>query len=133
MTTTTNHHSTQGFSLVEAIVAILILGVALAAIVPGFIFQAETTRNNELRTGGVAAAQQELDRLRRLDFATWEDSGTSNTVDSGLREYQVTIVYCEDGLDLCQTSVRHVRADVSYNGEEIHSVETVFTTLDDVQ
>lgn len=130
---TTAHHKEQGFSLIEAIVAILILGVALSAIIPAFIFQAETTRGNELRTGAVAAAQQELDRLRRLDFAAWEDSGETNTIDSGIREYQVTITYCEDGLDLCQASVQHVRADVTYNGEEIHSVETVFTSLDDVQ
>lgn len=126
-----HHRNEQGFSLIEAIVAILILGVALSAIVPSFIFQAETTRQNELRTGAVAAAQQTLDSLRQQDFADWPAKGSDLTVATGLRDYTVTINWCETGVDtFCGDGSRQARATVSFQGEELYSVETVYTTFE---
>lgn len=125
------HRNEQGFSLIEAIVAILILGVALSAIIPSFIFQAETTRQNELRTGAVAAAQQTLDALRQQDFSDWPNSGDEVLVATGLRDYTVTITYCEGDVNtFCGDGSRQARAVVSYQGEEFYSVETVYTTFE---
>jgi prepilin-type N-terminal cleavage/methylation domain-containing protein len=56
----------QGFSLVEAMVAILLITVGALALASTFVGAAEQTRRASMRTKALEAASQELDRLRSI-------------------------------------------------------------------
>jgi type II secretory pathway pseudopilin PulG len=120
----------QGLSIVEALVAVAVLAVALAAIVPVFTSFARINTDNELRTGAVAAAQQVMDRLRQQPFGEWPASGSVEVVETGLRTYQVEVTYCTEDLAYCQSGSRHVRLGVGFNDRRVYAVETVYSRFD---
>lgn len=118
-----------GFSLVEAVVALTFMAVVVSAMVPAFANNVRINTVNEIRTGAVAVAQQEVDNLRAL--STWPTSGQSRTITTGLGNYTSTLwhqPYCNGGV--CFAGARHVTVEVSLNGRAYYRVETVFTTLD---
>lgn len=120
----------RGVSLVEALVAIAILGIALAAAVPGFLLQAETNTRSEVRTGAVAAAQVVLEQYRLADPSTLPSSGTqaADPVRLGPRTYEISAEFCSVA-ELCDSESRHIVVEVRHESEIIYTVETVFTRL----
>lgn len=119
-----------GFSLIEALVAVSIFGVALAAIVPSFIFNAQANRESLYRSEAVIAAQQYVDGLRQKSFSTWPGSGTTETRTINGKSYQTVLKYCVGTLTLCSDRARHLKVEVSKNGEIYYQVETVYTVFE---
>lgn len=120
---------TAGFSLVEALVAVSIFGVALAAIVPSFVFFSRSNLSSQRRTEAAAIAQQVVDGLRQKDFATWDPSGESYTLSAGGGDYKAELTYCTGTLTLCNSGARHLRVEVKQHGKTYYEVETVFTAF----
>jgi len=120
----------RGSSLVEVLVALLLLGLALGGIVPGFLNFTDANTRNERRTGAVQAARVTLEADRAIDPATMPDSGSSSpdTVIVGGRRYEVTTTYCPVAA-LCDVNSRHLLVEVTEDGETLFSAETVFTKL----
>ena len=118
-----------GFSLVEAIVALVFLAVVLTALVPAFASNMRVNTVNEIRTGAVAVAQQEVDNLRAID--TWPASPIVRNVTTGIGTYESRLTYqpyC-DGVT-CFAGARDVTVEVRHNGRLYYRVQTVFTSLD---
>jgi len=76
----------KGFSLIEAMIAMVILSVGLMAVGLMQIGAMKANTNALGRTDGVAVAQSELDRLRSLplDDADLQDGGGTNDGIDGL-------------------------------------------------
>jgi prepilin-type N-terminal cleavage/methylation domain-containing protein len=119
-----------GFTLLESLVAVAILGIVLSAILPTFLTYLDANTMSEERTGALAAAQETMEQLRQLDPATLPNSGSSplQVVSVGQRDFEVMTHFCTAN-QFCGDDRRHLLVEVSYGGRTVYSVESVFTTL----
>lgn len=129
-----------GFSLIEALVAVAILGVALAAIVPGFVDNLRLNTSSEVRSGAVRAAQQVLEDARSSACFVQRDcdptqaylprSGSSAPLPVwvGGREYRVVTRYCAEAA-YCSDTTRHLRVEVNFDGRTVYAADTVYSQL----
>lgn len=131
----------RGFSLVEALVAVAVLGVALALLAPSLGFFARVNGQQEERSGAVRVAEQTFEALRAAPFGArvgsggpWPDapgSEVTRTVDTGLGSFSIVYSYCQGG-DGCLTTdtARHLRARVRAGGRVVYELETVIAEFD---
>lgn len=120
----------NGFSLIEALVAVSILSIALAAIAPIFISYAQVNRESQYKTQALALAQQIVDGLRQREFSEWPTSGRTEAVSSDGTEYQTRVSYCTGSLTYCSDGARHLKVEVSKNDKIYYQVETVYTAFE---
>lgn len=122
--------SERGFTLLEALIALAILGIALAGLVPTFQAFLDANSVSEQRSNAVAAAQQVMETLRRVDPSTLPSSGTSDVqaVTVGQHEYEVVTKFCVES-SYCSSAARDIVLEVSFAGKTIYTVESVFTRL----
>lgn len=130
--------SEQGLTLVEALVALVILLIALATVVPFFLNNQVSTIRNEIRLGAVSVSQRIMDELRRTDAASLPSSGSVTTLPSGGtttslnyagKTYSATITYCQT-TTLCDANSRQILVQVFHGGQNVYQVETVYTRLE---
>lgn len=119
-----------GFTLLECLVAMALLGIALAGLLPSFQSFMDANSFSEERSNAVAAAQSVMEALRQVDPSTLPNSGTSAVlaVAVGNHEYEVVTTYCGD-VSFCSSAARHILLEVSFAGKTIYTVESVFTRL----
>ena len=119
-----------GFTLTESLIALAIMGIALAAILPTFLTYADTNDLSEERSGAVAAAQEIMEGLRQADPVSLPSTGSSapQLVAVGQREYEVVASFCTD-IQYCGLDSRHILIEVSHGGRTIYTVESVYTQL----
>ena len=85
MVGTTGRHTASsrarsgGFSFVELLVTILIAGIAFAALVPMFVGAQQKNAADLFRQAGLNAAQDRIERVRSLDFASITQSNLVST------------------------------------------------------
>lgn len=118
----------RGFGLIEAVIALVLLGVMLTSMIPAMTHYMQINSRAEIRTGAVAVAQQELDALRAVQ--TWPTSGSQTSVTIGNAVYIATLTheqFCDVGG--CYAGARLVRMEVTHDGRSLYGVETVFTEL----
>ena len=120
----------RGFTLIESLVAIFILGVVLTGLLPAFLTYLDSNSTSEANSDAVAAAQLVLERLRLEDPAGLPMKGKSSpaVIDVGGNVFEVVNHYC-DVADFCGTDMRHVRVEVYFGGDPVFEVESVFTRL----
>ena len=68
-----------GFSFVELLVTIIIAGIAFAALVPMFVGAQQKNAADLFRQAGLNAAQDRIERVRSLDFASITQSNLVST------------------------------------------------------
>jgi type II secretory pathway pseudopilin PulG len=139
MMTKFNQKRSEGFTLVEAVVGLVMFAAAAAGLVPLIMISRTFALQSDSRIGGIAVAQQVMDSLRQVDVACIPSSGTevtklpskncpttppttpTSTGDSVAsmpykgKIYSATITYCENS-DYCDTSKRHIRVKVYQDG-----------------
>ena len=122
--------NSRGFTLLEALVAMAILGIALAGLVPSFQSFMDANSLSEQRSNAVAAAQEVMEGLRQLDPSGLPSTGTSSVqaVTIGNHEYEVVANYCVE-TSYCSSAARHIVLEVSFAGKTVYTVESVFTRL----
>jgi prepilin-type N-terminal cleavage/methylation domain-containing protein len=121
--------SERGFSLIEGLIALAILGIVLTALASAFITCLDANTRLEQRTAAVAVAQRTIETLRRQEPATLPEDGTTVAVVAlDGRDYEVLTHFCRDA-DFCSDDTRHLEVEVSFGGRTIYAVETVFTAL----
>jgi type II secretory pathway pseudopilin PulG len=122
----------QGLSIVEALIAIAIVGIALAALAPVFTSFSTTNRESERRGAAVAVSQQILDAMRQQRFSQWPINGEVRTIQTSLGEFEVEYQYCTGEPPDCFSSpnTRQVRLIIRHNERIVYEVETVYTRFD---
>ena len=122
--------SQSGLTLLETVIAMLLLAVGMLAIIPGIVHLSDVSSSNELRSAAVQAVQQINERERRTDPAMMPNSGSSaaETVQVGDYAFQVVRHFCQDAA-FCMGDARHITTEVSFDGQVIYSTQTVFTPL----
>ena len=120
----------QGFTVLEALLAIFLLGVVLTGILPAMLAFLDANTTSEESSDAVAAGQLVLERLRLEDPASLPSSGSSSpeSVDVGGHTYEVVKHYCTVP-SYCGTDSRHIRVEVIYGGDTVFEVESVYTRL----
>jgi len=120
----------EGFTLIEALCATAILGIALVGILPTFTTYVDSNTMSEERSGAMAVGQQVLEQVRLDDPADLPESGSSDMtlVAVGQREYEVVTHYCVES-GYCDDDSRHIVVEISFGGYEVYSLESVFTSL----
>jgi type II secretory pathway pseudopilin PulG len=149
MTTKMKHKLTQGFTLVEAIVGMVMFAAAAAGLVPLIMVSRAFTLQSDSRIGAIAVSQQIMDTLRQADIANLPSSGTVTLLPSGDsiaslpykgKIYSATITYCEAS-NYCDASTRHLKVKVYQDGntavtptrtsdaKPIYQLETIYARL----
>lgn len=110
-----------GFSLIEVMLAILILGIALAGLTRGITAALASSKDSELQTVAALFAQGKIEELRA-------EGGIENGEDEGdcgagleLYAWKTTITPADiDGLHDVEVVVKNARS-----GQEIYSLRTL--------
>ncbi len=119
----------RGLSLVELLVALAVLGLVLAFVVPAFTGYLQTNTQSELRSQAIALAQAKLEELRLQNPAALPSSGSiEENRSQGGRTYTVRTSFCTHA-GLCASGSRHIQVEVIWNGRVVYRAETVFTQL----
>ena len=120
----------RGFSLVEVLLAVALVGTVILGVLPAFIVCKDTNTRNELRSGAAAAAQSVMEGHRRVDPSTLPTTGSSamQVVTVGERDFEVVTHYCVENV-LCDLQSRHLVVEVGFGTETILTIESVYTKL----
>jgi prepilin-type N-terminal cleavage/methylation domain-containing protein len=126
-------YSEQGFTLIEVLVALAIMGVVLAASTSSFITHIRANYSAEIVFEGEQAAQSVIDELRYIDVASLPISGTDvprSVTMNALRDFEVYVTYCPEESFCTSDMVRHLRVRAEYRGEAVYETNTVFTQFE---
>jgi len=128
--------SRDGVTLIEALVAVSILAILLAAVVPAFTNALRINTRSETRSQAVAAAQTVLESLRAQPPAAWPAYSAGidppvQQVEVGGRTFDVTVRYQEycDAAGDCFENAREIDVEVSFRDQVSYRVSTVYTEL----
>ena len=148
MQTRLKHSSESGFTLVEAVVGMIIFLIASTAIVPVFATYRLATVRNDVKIGAIAIAQEIMDTVRVTDIQTIDAANTLltettypasapgvggqslNSLNYKGRNYSATITYCQK-TNLCSNSSKHIIVSLFQGGSNtpVFELETVYTRL----
>jgi prepilin-type N-terminal cleavage/methylation domain-containing protein len=141
----------RGFSLVEVIVALVIIATGLAFLSLLFTQQRLNNINSEIRSGAVVFSQRILDHLRQKDPKTLPSIPPQASVskqcpappgspqtdidlcppdlnEANPYSYRANIDFSEDGD--CKTTCKKIKVEVVREDEKIYTVETVYTKFE---
>lgn len=129
----------RGLSIIEAIVALAVIGIILAILIPSFIGSLRITNRTELRGVAIGLAQQRLEELRSqlpTPLPTSEVSGSTSVTVQG-RTFAIQTTFCPTDVPLttpptpaCTAQRVLVRVQVSYLGSVLYAADTVYTNFD---
>jgi Tfp pilus assembly protein PilV len=139
--------SEQGFSILEAAIALTTLGVTLAYAMPLFLYSKMNNSKSEVRTGAMMVAQRILDKTRGTPFTTIPTSGTVDLVEettsspptgSNLinlkamdKDYTAKIYHCRivapATTSECTDNYKVVDVEIKRNGSTIYEMSAGFT------
>lgn len=120
----------QGFTLIEALVALSILMIVLAVVVPTFVSNAQLNTRTEERAQATSAIETVLDDLRTRPVGSLATSGTQDiTSNVGGRAMTVRVTYCRLPAQ-CSAAARMITAEYFSGTKALLTVETIFTEVD---
>jgi type II secretory pathway pseudopilin PulG len=136
-----------GFTLIEAMVGLIMFAAALGGLLPIIMVSRAFTLKSDSRIGASAVAQQIMDTLRQTDIPLLPSSGTVTTLPSNDsiaslsykgKLYSATITYCETA-SYCDSATRHLKVKVYQDGntdtnpvhtqDPVYQLETIYTRL----
>jgi Tfp pilus assembly protein PilV len=125
----------QGFSILEAAIALTTLGVTLAYAMPLFLYSKMNNSKSEVRTGAMMVAQRILDQTRGTPFGQIPNTGNVELVDGTTadlqamgRTYSATTYHCETATE-CSDNYKTLRVEVKQNGSTIYEMDAGFTNF----
>lgn len=119
----------HGFTLVEVLVSVAIVGLITAFLSPVFIAQSKFNTTSEIKGLAIDATDRQVDTMRLTDPATLQSSGsTTSTIVVGGKSFSVKVDYCSTA-GYCSSVTRHLKFTTSYRGKTYYATETIFTQL----
>jgi type II secretory pathway pseudopilin PulG len=136
----------RGLTIVENIAAMTIMFAAMGGVAMLMLSYQLQNVKNEIKSGGIAAAEQLMDQLRQCNTRTLPKSGTttipaSNTVTvkfcglaipplryAGNKLFSAKVTYCKNST-YCDDKTRHLNVEIFYENTSIYQTETVYTAL----
>jgi type II secretory pathway pseudopilin PulG len=135
MTISLKHKHIEGFTLLEAMVALIMFAAALGGLVPLIMISRTMALQSDSRIGAIAVAQQVMDSLRQIDATCIPSSGTDITqlpdrscptppasTGSSIASlpykgkiYSATVTYCETAT-YCDSTTRHIKVKIYQDG-----------------
>jgi type II secretory pathway pseudopilin PulG len=156
---TKNQTTNEGFSLIEATIALTTLGICLAYAMPLFLYSKLNNIKSEVRTGALMASQQIFDDIRGLPFqnipktatntsapqstiinsngtiasAATEDTIPKNKYTIMGRNYTAKVFYCETAMNdenECNDNYKKFRVEIKdKNNKVVYDMEAGFTNF----
>ena len=119
-----------GFTLIETIIAIAILGLTLSFIIPAIVSNLRINNRSETRSYAIIASQRILEVLRAVNPQNLPVTGTGTAINVilGGKTYVATPTYCSIST-YCTTTSRYVQVKVTLDTELLYTVETVFSRI----
>lgn len=122
----------SGFTIIEALMAVAVLGIIVAGIVPAYSHYSQLNTRSELKSSAAAMAQEQMEKMRRLDFSMWEASGHTETKSMGGREFTMVVSHSQykpdDGTTI--SGAKKIHTKISSGDRLIYEVTTIYTQLD---
>jgi Tfp pilus assembly protein PilV len=125
----------QGFSILEAAIALTTLGVTLAYAMPLFLYSKMNNSKSEVRTGAMMVAQRILDQTRGTPFTEIPATGSVSLVDGTTadlkamgRTYSAKTYHCENADD-CSDNYKTLRVEIKQNDSTIYEMDAGFTNF----
>lgn len=149
----------EGFSLIEAMIALTTLGICLAYAMPLFLYSKLNNIKSEVRTGALSVTQQIFDDLRGTPFqsipktatdvanpsstilnvdGTVATTKTATTIPKDQysvanRRYQANVYYCEKATadpNECTDNYKKFRVEIlDINKQVVYEMEAGFTNF----
>lgn len=123
-----------GFTLMEALVALTIVGIAIAVTTATLITNLKSNRHAEVIFEGAQAAQTVIDDIRYLEVEYLPTTGTfgpREVTANSRRIFEVFTTYCSDAQYCATSTVRQIAFRVAYQGKTVYETQTVFTKFGD--
>jgi type II secretory pathway pseudopilin PulG len=129
----------SGLSLLETMVALVIFGAIVSAMMPLFVTFRLSNLRNDIRLGAIAVSQRVLDELRQEKISILPSSGKKEELPSGEStrsmaykgtQYRVEIEYCNPSNN-CDATTRHIKVSTFHlnSTQPVFEVETIYTQL----
>jgi prepilin-type N-terminal cleavage/methylation domain-containing protein len=120
----------RGFTIIETLIALVIIGIAVAAASSTLITNLKSNRHGQLAFEGAQAAQTIIDQLRYDTVANMPTSGSDSVrqvTSQTNRRYDVYVSYCADNTFCSSNNVRQLSIDVKHNDITVYTTQTIFT------
>lgn len=125
--------SESGFSMVETLVALGVMGILCSTLALALVAQARMNKHSQIVAGAVVAAERVLDNMRAAPITDLPTTGSQTTsgVIVGPNNFTVVSQFCRTS-SICSggSTVRQVTLDVKLNSKSIYGIETVFSQFD---
>lgn len=105
----------KGFSLIEALVAMLILSIILLGALQGLLVSYRTSSLTALRNEGVGIAEETANTLRNTPYINLVDGTTTSTVTRQLANAAVPFTVTQVVSDTVANVAKSVQITVSWN------------------
>lgn len=124
------NRTTQGFTLVEAMLALAVIGIVVSSLVPGITGMLTVNNGERIRRDAVSAARTTVQALVASGIPTlpMKDLQVRRLTLNG-RNYDVTVTYCSNPTFCAPATSRHLKLEVNENGRRLYSVETVVSII----
>lgn len=116
-----------GFTLIEALVAMVVLTVVLSCVIPMFLGNTRMNTQSERRARAASAVENVLDDLRAQTINTRSGTQDVSTVVGG-QTFTVRLTYCRLP-QLCTDNSRMVTATALLGAVSYYEAETVFSEV----
>ena len=117
----------EGFSLIEALVAMLILSVILLGALQGLMVSYRTSSTNTLRNEAISMAEETANALRNTPYANLVDGTTTNIVLRQVANASVPFTVTQVVADSVASVAKSAQITVTwpYQGQTITHTTTI--------
>lgn len=124
------HNDVEGFTLIEVLVALLILGVALMFLLSALLGNTNLNTKIDRKAEAIRVSEGILENYRQSSDYGGLRTDTSQTVTRRGTNYAVDTDFCPDDAPstmACTTTSVYIRLKVKYDGKVLHQADTYYT------
>jgi prepilin-type N-terminal cleavage/methylation domain-containing protein len=124
----------EGFTLIESMAALTIMGVTLAYMMPMYMYS-RLKIDHANRVSNALLVAQKIDaglaaqKVSSLPLTGVEDITDPDILTSAGKVYSATVTYCPtiSGSTGCRTNYRQIEIEVKYKDVKVYSVKSAFS------